>query len=217
MSHQKSTLFASILFIIGLGCFAWYQHSSLQWQNTIPYTPTDSISDSVIQQLSKLPDLIAKEEFAQTPINIEDFGGWPKQHTVIGSLSIPDANISCDIIYGDNNNDLNRGACFYADRKDRIPGGGLQMLMASHNNTYFHTLGEVQPGSKIIMDLYYGQYEYEVVRTEVVKASDTTTYDLSSTQEELIVYTCYPFDQLTATPYRFFVYCKPVYARPLQK
>ena len=120
------------------------------------------------------------------------------------------------MIWGDNNADLNKGACLYADRYDRIPGGGLQMLMAAHNNTYFHTLGQVQPGSRVTLEMYYGSYEYEVTESFVGRSSDSTVYDLQAGEEKLILYTCYPFDQLTSTPYRFFVYCQPVSGRPLR-
>ena len=96
------------------------------------------------------------------------------------------------------------------------PGGGLQMLMAAHNNTYFHTLGQVQPGSRVTLEMYYGSYEYEVTESFVGRSSDSTVYDLQAGEEKLILYTCYPFDQLTSTPYRFFVYCQPVSGRPLR-
>lgn len=208
---------AGLVLFIGCAALVWNSKNQFQWQpQTFQFSSLTAQQD-VIQQLSTLPAEIEKEASAHAPINIMDFGGWPEKHTAIGTMTIPDANISCNVIFGDNNSDLNKGGCFYADRQDRIPGGGLQMLMASHNNSYFHTLGDVKEGSKVLLDLYYGEYEYEVVRTEVVRATDTTTYDLNSTEEELIVYTCYPFDQLSATPYRFFVYCKPVYSRPLQK
>ena len=35
---------------------------------------------------------------------------------------------------------------------------------------------------------------------------DTTTYDFTRTDENLILYTCYPFDALGFTPNRYFVY-----------
>ncbi len=213
----KSTVVAMLIVLAGWTALLYNGQNALKWQQQTVQTIAQDIKQETIHQLSTLQTEIQKEIFAYAPINIEEFGGWPELHTAIGTLKIPDAQIECKVIYGDNASDLNKGGCFYPDLKDRIPGGGRQMLMASHNNTFFHTLGQVQEGSRILMDLYYGQYEYEVVRTEVVKASDTTTYDLQKEEEELIIYTCYPFDQLSATPYRFFVYCKPVYARPLQK
>lgn len=216
MQWKKTAVSAVILCAGCVGLF-WHTKNEMHFDTQPVQTSDIVIRQEIVQTVSGLGQEIEKEELAHKPIDIAEFGGWPEQHAAIGTLRIPDANIECDIIFGDNSRDLNRGACFYADKKDRIPGGGTQMLMASHNNSFFHTLGEVKEGSRVYMDLYYGEYEYEVVRTEVVKATDTTTYDLDKTEEEVILYTCYPFDMLSATPYRFFVYCKPVYARPLQK
>lgn len=213
----KSAVMAAVIVMAGWTALLWNGQNGLNWQPQTVQTIAQNTTEETIQQLSTLQTEIEKEAFAYASVDIQKFGGWPELHTTIGTLKIPDAQIECKVIYGDNASDLKKGGCFYPDLKDRIPGGGRQMLMASHNNTFFHTLGQVQEGSRVLMDLYYGQYEYEVVRTEVVKASDTTTYDLQKEEEELIIYTCYPFDQLSATPYRFFVYCKPVYARPLQK
>ena len=38
------------------------------------------------------------------------------------------------------------------------------------------------------------------------KATDETAYDLTREEENIILYTCYPFGQLTPTPYRYFIY-----------
>ena len=37
--------------------------------------------------------------------------------------------------------------------------------------------------------------------------TDTTAYDLEADEENLIMYTCYPFGTTNYTDERFFVYC----------
>ena len=59
---------------------------------------------------------------------------------------------------------------------------------------------------EIRVTTYYGVYVYEVTGTAVHEATDDTSYDFSRTDENLILYTCYPFDSLGYTPFRFFVY-----------
>lgn len=49
------------------------------------------------------------------------------------------------------------------------------------------------------------------------KATDRTAYDLSADYENLIMYTCYPFDALGLTPQRYFVYAKLVSGTPIDK
>ena len=45
---------------------------------------------------------------------------------------------------------------------------------------------------------------------EILDYQDETAYDFTRTDENLSLYTCYPFDALGFTPNRFFVYAKYV-------
>lgn len=63
----------------------------------------------------------------------------------------------------------------------------------------------------------YGNYIYEITDTAVKKATDRTAYDLSADYENLIMYTCYPFDALGLTTQRYFVYAKLVSGTPIDK
>lgn len=53
--------------------------------------------------------------------------------------------------------------------------------------------------------------------TRLSKATDRTAYDLSADYENLIMYTCYPFDALGLTTQRYFVYAKLVSGTPIDK
>ena len=63
-----------------------------------------------------------------------------------------------------------------------------------------------QVGDVVTIETHYGTYTYTVERCEVRDYQDTTTYDFTRTDENLILYTCYPFDALGFTPNRYFVY-----------
>ena len=65
-------------------------------------------------------------------------------------------------------------------------------------------------GKIVVLETNYGTYTYEVTETAVKKATDKTAYDLKATQENLVLYTCYPFDTLGLTPDRYYVYAKYV-------
>ena len=75
-----------------------------------------------------------------------------------------------------------------------------------HNNTFFNDLQSVEVGDVVTIETHYGTYTYTVERCEVRDYQDTTTYDFTRTDENLILYTCYPFDALGFTPNRYFVY-----------
>lgn len=128
----------------------------------------------------------------------------PVTGDLIGQIDIEEAGISVPLYYGDNSAQLNQGAGLYPGAW--LPGQERTVLAAGHTGTFFRGLGDVQPGMEIRVTTYYGEYVYEVTETAVHEATDDTSYDFSRTDENLILYTCYPFDSLGYTPFRFFVY-----------
>lgn len=121
-----------------------------------------------------------------------------------GEVVIESASVQADLYYGDNSAQLNAGVGMYT--ASYIPGYGGTTLIAGHNHTFFHTLGQVSEGDSITVSTHYGTYVYRVTGTQVAQASDKTAYDLARKGDKLILYTCYPFDELGLTPTRFFVY-----------
>ncbi|MBQ5559258.1 MAG: sortase, partial [Lachnospiraceae bacterium] len=56
----------------------------------------------------------------------------------------------------------------------------------------------------------YGNYQYEITGTKITDNEDRSAYDLAKNEENLIMYTCYPFDTLGLTNLRAFIYAKYV-------
>ena len=48
----------------------------------------------------------------------------------------------------------------------------------------------------------------KVTETKILDYRDSSAYDFSREDENLILYTCYPFDAMGFTPDRFFVYAR---------
>jgi sortase A len=78
-------------------------------------------------------------------------------------------------------------------------------------------LGEAKINDTINIDTSYGKYAYQIINTQVKLATDKTAYDLSSKDENLILYTCYPFDCIGLTPQRYYVYAKYVAGPKIDK
>ena len=94
---------------------------------------------------------------------------------------------------------------------------GKTILLAGHNNTFFNDLQHAEVGATVTITTHYGVYTYEVTEMKVMDYQDETSYDFSRTDENLILYTCYPFDALGFTPNRYFVYAKYVSGPVLDK
>lgn len=87
------------------------------------------------------------------------------------------------------------------------PGFGGLILLGGHNNTYFNALKNISIGDNVEVETSYGTYVYQVSDAKILNENDSSAYDFGIDHEQLVLYTCYPFDMLAHTPKRFFVYC----------
>ena len=84
---------------------------------------------------------------------------------------------------------------------------GIDANLGKFNaDTFFNDLQSIKEGAVVTIETYYGVYTYTVKLSGVYDYRDTTSYDFTRTDENLIMYTCYPFDALGFTPERYFVY-----------
>lgn len=174
--------------------------------------------DSEISELSEVSHQTSKtEESSQAPVkpqpktpktvSISSFT-FPCYENQFGELIIEDCQIHANLFFGDSDLVLRYGVGIY--NGSFIPGYGKTILVAGHNNTYFNGLKYAQKGQIVKIRTNYGNYKYEITDMQVRDMSDRTAYDLNATTENLIMYTCYPFDELGLTPNRYFVYAKLV-------
>lgn len=131
---------------------------------------------------------------------------YPVYSNMFGELIIEDCGIDANLFFGDGDVSLRNGVGIYGG--SFIPGYGKTILVAGHNNTYFNGLKYAEKGQKVVIKTSYGNYEYEITDTAVKSMTDSSAYDLSADYENLVMYTCYPFDELGLTSKRYFVYAK---------
>ena len=129
---------------------------------------------------------------------------YPSYNNLFGELIIEECGIDVPLFFGDDDVALRNGVGIYAG--SFIPGYGGTILVAGHNNTYFNGLKNASKGQIVKIKTSYGNYQYRINDIAVKNANDSSAYDLSATRENLIMYTCYPFDELGLTPMRCFVY-----------
>ena len=144
---------------------------------------------------------------APTPIPTVDIatkGGYPEVGDVLGSISIPGTEVDCTLYWGDAPTQLDQGAGIYPEAK--MPGQPGTILVAAHTHTYFADLKSIEVGDEIVIITYYGDYRYRIVDAQVAQETDTSAYDLTKEEQNIILYTCYPFGTLSRTTQRYFVY-----------
>lgn len=138
----------------------------------------------------------------------------PEQGAELGRLTIGGTAVDCTLYYGDGDDQLHQGAGLYTGAC--LPGQGGCVLVGGHTNTYFRDLEKAAVGSEVCLSLSYGEYRYQITDWKIARADDPDAYDLNPPQEQLVLYTCYPFGALYDTPLRYFVFGQLVSGPALQ-
>ena len=154
-----------------------------------------------MQSMQKMDRSIKKNK-------IEEKEFKPLENEVIGKLSIPKINVNLPIIEGTDEEDLKKGVGHYS--ASALPGENDQILLSGHRDTMFRRFDEIKIGDHLLVELPYGKYEYEIKKTKIVPAHDTTVIRSTAPKEVLLVSTCYPFRYIGNAPDRFIVYAYPI-------
>ena len=161
-------------------------------------TPVFSLDETTKDTLQHLVTSNTNPTIKASTITLPSYG------ETYAHVSIPGTDVDCDIYYGDSNAIMKKGAGQYMGGK--FPGFGGTVLIAAHKTTHFMDLKSVKVGDVITLQTTYGVYEYTVRDMKVVDPNDKTAYDLSAQTDNLILYTCYPFNMLGFSKQRYFVY-----------
>ena len=119
-----------------------------------------------------------------------------------GTLKIGSLNIELPIYYGETKEILKRGVA----SNTNMPGENKRIIMSAHNSSKFlKNIKDIKNDELIKIETTYGKFEYQVFKTEVLNEDEFD--ELSKSDKELLViYTCYPFDEVIYSNKRFIVY-----------
>lgn len=128
----------------------------------------------------------------------------PAYGSKYGNIKIEKIGLDLPLYFGDNEEILSYGVGHYAG--SYFPGEGGSIIIAGHNDPgYFEKILDLVKKDKIVLDLTYGKFEYEVFDVKVVDENDLSAFPISDEKEMLILYTCYPLGVGHKTE-RFVVY-----------
>ncbi|HEX4826422.1 MAG TPA: sortase [Candidatus Polarisedimenticolaceae bacterium] len=84
----------------------------------------------------------------------------------------------------------------------RVSGTGLS-IVAGHRDSWAAFLEDVKVGDELTVTSHERQVRYHVVGAEIVR------YDTALRGDGLSLVTCWPFDGLLHSPWRYVVHCEP--------
>lgn len=130
----------------------------------------------------------------------------PETGEAAGLLSIPKISAELPIVEGTDPDDLEKGVGHY--KGSFYPQQNGQIVLSGHRDTVFRRAGELNIGDQLIVQMPYGKFAYEIIKTKIVAAEDTSIITLQNNEEELVLTTCYPFSYLGNAPDRYIIYAK---------
>ena len=132
---------------------------------------------------------------------------YPLYGTKYATLKIESAQIELPVYYGANYTILKNGIAH--DEKSYFPGEGGSVILAGHNfKSYLANLPEAKIGDKIKLETTYGNFEYEIYNTKIVKETAVNEVPVQKDEEILMIYTCWPINNIGHASERYVVYAK---------
>ena len=135
--------------------------------------------------------------------NLTHYPAWGEKY---GTLSIDSINVKLGLYYGDSLSILRKGV---GQSVSYFPGEGGSILYMGHNSKkVFRRFSELQIGDEIKVTTTYGEYNYKIYDMQLIKETDVDKLPIQKDKEILMIYTCYPFNNIGYATQRYVVYAK---------
>ena len=152
---------------------------------------------------------IRKEEKIEIETVIEDnkLKNHPEYGTSYATINIPKININLPVYYGDTMEILKKGVGHSSG--SYFPGEGGSIVYMGHNSKkVFRNFSKIEKGDLINIKTDYGDFSYKVYDTKIVEETDINALPIQDNKEILMIYTCYPFNNIGYATQRYVVYAE---------
>ena len=132
---------------------------------------------------------------------------YPEYGTKYATTEIEKINASLPVYFGDTLEVLKKGVGHSSG--SYFPGEGGSIVYMGHNSkNTFRRFSELQIGNEIKVTTTYGEYTYKIYDMKLIKETDLDKLPIQDEKEILMVYTCYPFNNIGYTTQRYVVYAE---------
>lgn len=152
---------------------------------------------------------IKKEEKVEIETVIEDnkLKNYPEYGTSYATINIPKININLPVYYGETMEILKKGVGHSSG--SYFPGEGGSIVYMGHNSKkVFRNFSKIEKGDLINIKTDYGDFSYKVYDTKIVEETDINALPIQDNKEILMIYTCYPFNNIGYATQRYVVYAE---------
>ncbi len=134
---------------------------------------------------------------------------YPTYGSKYATLKIDSIGVELPVYYGANYTILKSGIAH--DDTSFFPGEGGSIILAGHNfKTFLADLPKAEIGDKIVLDTNYGTFNYEIYGTKIVKETEIDEVPIQNEKEILMIYTCWPINNIGHASERYVVYANKI-------
>jgi LPXTG-site transpeptidase (sortase) family protein len=164
--------------------------------------------DETISLVNKISINTEEKQIEPTIINSENkIENYPEYGTQYATIEIPKINVNLPVYFGDTLEILKKGVGHSSG--SYFPGEGGSIIYMGHNaaNT-FRRFSELEIGNEITVKTTYGEYKYKIYDLQLINETDIDKLPIQKEKEILMVYTCYPFNNIGYATQRYVVYAE---------
>lgn len=154
-------------------------------------------------------ELDENKEEVPTVLNEEKqtLENYPEYGTQYATIEIPRIGANLPVYFGDTLEILKKGVGHSSG--SYFPGEGGSIVYMGHNSKkVFRRFSELQIGDEIKVTTTYGEFNYKIYDMQLIKETELEKVPIQREEEILMVYTCYPFNNIGYADHRFVVYAK---------
>lgn len=196
---SKATISVIIvaLLLVGIIFFATYLFLGQEIDTAVLLLNTVSVN--LNENKEQVPTILNEEK--QTLENYPEYG------TQYATIEIPRINANLPVYFGDTLEILKKGVGHSSG--SYFPGEGGSIVYMGHNSKkVFRRFSELQIGDPIKVTTTYGEFNYKIYDMQLIKETELEKVPIQREEEILMVYTCYPFNNIGYADHRFVVYAK---------
>lgn len=170
--------------------------------------------DEIFTLINKVSITTAeKAEPVQTTISTDSdtetttIKNYPEYGTQYATIEIDKIDVNLPVYYGDTLEILKKGVGHSSG--SYFPGEGGSIIYMGHNSKkMFRRFSELQKGNEIKVTTSYGEYTYKIYDMQLIKETETDKLPIQRDKEILMIYTCYPFNNVGYATQRYVVYAE---------
>ena len=134
--------------------------------------------------------ILLERAWQQTQLEKKQFRPWPWADTwPVAELIVPKHDISQIVLAGDSGASLAFGPGH--SFASAMPEEHGTVMISGHRDTHFRFLQNLKVGDKLIIKTKAAIHFYTINKMRIV---DSESFSLDSTNDELVLVTCYPFN-----------------------